>query len=133
MLKAEEKRASVYTILSKIIGLKFHSELKDSGIEFEGIYRMINLATGKENFLVVVNDHQIRFVDAYGFILHFSILLTSNIKYYDEEYSRLTKLSFNEFTYEVAIEMAYKQIDCYRFKQKELLAKLTEFKQKNRP
>lgn len=133
ILKNKEIRTSVYTVLSKLLGLKFHSELKDSGIEFESIHRMINLVTSKENYLVIVNGQQIRFVDAYGFILHFSMLLESNIKYYDEEYSRLTERSLNEFTDEVAIEMAYKQIDCYRFKQRELLEKLAEFKKKIRP
>lgn len=132
-LKNKEIRTSVYTVLSKFLGLKFHSELKDSGIEFESIHRMINLVTGKENYLVIVNGQQIRFVDAYGFSFHFSMLLASNIKHYDEEYHRLTNLPTNEFTDEVGIEMAYKQIDCYRFKQKDLLEKLTEFKQKIRP
>ncbi|WP_448104620.1 hypothetical protein [Pedobacter panaciterrae] len=131
MLKNEEKRTNVYAILSKIIGLKFHSELKDSGIELESMHRMINLVTGKENYLIVVNGQQIRFVDAYGFSLHFSMLLASNIEHYDEEYTRLTNLPYNEFADEV--EIAYKQIDYYRFKQKELLEKLTEFKLKIRP
>lgn len=132
-LKNKEAGTSVYAILSKIIGLKFHSELKDSGVELESIHRMVNLVTGKENYLVVANGQQIRFVDGYGFSLHFSMLLASNIKQYDEEYTRLINLPINESTDEVAIEMAYKQIDCYRFKQKELLEKLTEFKKKIRP
>lgn len=76
---ADKKVESVYSLLSKIVNLKFYSELKDSGIEFERIYRMTNLSTGKENYLIIVNNVEIRFVTQRDFIYHFSNFLKNNI------------------------------------------------------
>lgn len=130
---SRDNKESTYTILSKIVKLKFYSQLKDSGIELERIYRMTNLETGKENYLLVVNDKEIRFVTSYDFVVHFSNLLMANIKYYNARYEELTSITINEFTDDVAIEMEYKRIDCYRIKQLELLEKMKEFKNNIRP
>jgi len=125
---AKEKKESTYTILSKILKLKFYDELKDSGIELENIYRMTNLETGKENYLLVVNNKEIRFVTTYDFVCHFSNFIISNLKYYNIEYNELIKLPINQYTDDVAIEMKYKEIDCFRIKQHELLEKMITLK-----
>ncbi len=126
-----EKRESTYAVLSKIIKLKFHAQLQDSGIEFDNIYRMTNLVTGKESYLVVVNDKQILFMTTRDFIFHFSIFLTQNIKTLNERYDELTSIQMNEFTDDVRIEMRYKEVDCFRIKQTQLLEKMTEYKIEN--
>ena len=68
---ADKKLESVYSILSKIANLKFYSEFKDSGLEFERIYSMTNLSTGKENYLLIVNNIEIKFVTQRDFVFHF--------------------------------------------------------------
>jgi|APLak6261672720_1056091.scaffolds.fasta_scaffold05982_1 hypothetical protein len=123
----DKKAESVYSLLSKIVNLKFYSELKDSGIEFERIYRMTNLSTGKENYLIVVNNVEIRFVTQRDFIHHFSNFLTHNIVVLNKRYNELTSIVINDYTDDVALEMKYKEIDCFRFKQTELLGKLNQY------
>ncbi|MEE1945055.1 hypothetical protein VRU48_08050 [Pedobacter sp. KR3-3] len=125
---AIEERESTYKLLSGLIGLKFHSQLKDSGIEFESLYRMTNLATGKENHLLAINGKDIKFVTPRDFVLHFSRYLTSNIEALDTEYNRLINIQVDEFVDEVTLEMRCKEVDYYRIKQRELLEKMIHFK-----
>jgi hypothetical protein len=123
-----EKRESVYSVLSKILKLKFHSELKECGIEFNNIYKMTNLVTGKENYLVYANETEIKFVTSRDFVFHFTRFLTTNINALKVRYNELIAIQTNEFTDDIGIEMSYKQTDYYIFKQTELLTKINEFK-----
>jgi len=123
-----QKRESVYSILSKILKLKFHIELKDSGISFNQIYKMLNLETGKECYLLQLNESEIRFVTTRDFVIHFSIYLQNNIEKLVKEYNRLIDIEHNDYTDDIAIEMKYKELDFKKMKQSELLDKMIEFK-----
>ena len=119
---------SVYSILSRIVKLKFHKQLKDSGIDFKQIYKMTNLSTGKENYLLGLNNDQIRFTDTDNFIFHFSNYLISSIKYLHDRCGELKRMEINEFTDDAAIEMEYKESYHQLYKQKELLDMITKLK-----
>jgi len=124
----KQKRESVYSILSKILKLKFHIELKDSGISFNQIYKMLNLATGKECYLLQLNESEIRFVTTRDFVIHFSIYLQNNIEKLVKEYNQLINIEHNDYIDDIAIEMKYKELDFKKMKQSELLDKMIEFK-----
>jgi hypothetical protein len=126
----KQKRKSTYGILSEILKLKFHTELKNSGIEFTNIYKMINLETGRENYLLQFNDTELKFVTTRDFVLHFSRYLQNNIEKLKIQFDSLNNIQFDDDGYidEVAIEMKYKEVDFYRIKQSELLIKMNEFK-----
>lgn len=124
----KQKRESVYSILSKILKLKFHIELKDSGISFNQIYKMLNLATGKECYLLKLNESEIRFVTTRDFVIHFSIYLQNNIEKLAKEYNRLINIEHNDYIDDITIEMKYKELDFKKMKQSELLDKMIEFK-----
>lgn len=124
----KQKRESVYSILSKILKLKFHIELKDSGISFNQIYKMLNLETGKECYLLQLNESEIRFVTTRDFVIHFSIYLQNNIEKLVKEYNRLINIEHNDYTDDIAIEMKYKELDFQKMKQSELLDKMIDFK-----
>lgn len=124
----KQKRESVYIILSKILKLKFHIELKDSGISFNQIYKMLNLVTGKECYLLQLNESEIRFVTTRDFVIHFSIYLQNNIEKLVKEYNRLINIEHKDYTDDIAIEMKYKELDFKKMKQSELLDKMIEFK-----
>lgn len=124
----KQKRESVYSILSKILKLKFHIELKDSGISFNQIYKMLNLETGKECYLLQLNASEIRFVTTRDFVIHFSIYLQNNIEKLVKEYNRLINIEHNDYTDDIAIEMKYKELDFQKMKQSELLDKMIDFK-----
>jgi hypothetical protein len=128
----ENKLKSIYEILTTIIKFRLGS-LKESGIELNGIYKMINLQSGKEFYKLVVNDKEIVFTNGYSFAYHFSKFLESNIKYYNQRFDELTNIQINDFTDNIAIEMKYKEIDHYRYKQKEILGKLIEVRNSLKP
>lgn len=119
-------KESTYTILSEILKLKFGKQLKDSGVDFHRIYKMINLETGKENYLVVLNDIEIRFVSNRDFINHFIRFLSSNLEKLNKRYQYLIHLEPDEFNDEISIEREYKEIDYYIYKQNELLNLFTD-------
>lgn len=123
----KQKRESVYNILSKILKLKFHIELKDSGISFNQIYKMLNLETGKECYLLQLNESEIRFVTTRDFVIHFSIYLQNNIEKL-VKYNRLINIEHNDYTDDIAIDMKYKELDFQKMKQSELLDKMIDFK-----
>ncbi|MBT2622835.1 hypothetical protein [Chryseobacterium sp. ISL-6] len=125
-----EKNESTYSILSTILKIKFGIQLKDSGIEFHNIYKMINLATGKENYLIFINDTEIKFVTPRDFVSHFIRFLSSNLDKLSKRYQYLINLQIDEFTDEISIEREYKEIDYYIHKQTDLLQLMNDYKEK---
>ncbi|MDN4028692.1 hypothetical protein [Chryseobacterium gambrini] len=126
-----KKTESTYAVLSKILKLKFGKQLKDSGVEFNHIYKMINLETSKENYLLYINnDTEIKFITSRDFICHFIRFLSSNLEKLNKRYEYLINLESDEFSDEISIEREYKEIDYYIYKQNELLNLFIEFKQK---
>lgn len=117
----ENGNQSTYTILSGIVKVKFYQELKGSGIELENIYKVTNLHTGKDFYLLEINKQQIRFVTRYDFVVHFCNFLKNNIEGYESRYKKLTSRELDEFSDKVGIEFEYKTIDYYKTKQIELL------------
>lgn len=117
-----------YNALSKVLKLKFGRELKDSGIELQELYLMKNIVSGKENYLIIVNNRQIRFVTPYDFVSRFIRFLNFNIQELDKKYNELIGFQINEYTDTVAIEMQYKEVDCFRFKQRILINKMIGFR-----
>lgn len=119
-----------YKSLNKIVKLKFNSELKDSGIELQGIYAMKNMVTQKEFYLLEVNGKQIRFANQKSFIVLFTDFLRKNIQELKNRFNYLINRPTDEFSDEVGIEMEYKRVDYYSMKQTELLKKMIEFNKK---
>jgi hypothetical protein len=125
-----EYGVDTYKALSKILKLKFALELEDTGLVLKDFYLMKNLVTGKDHYLISINDTQIHFVTAKDFILHFIAFLNSNIKALDKRYDYLTKIELNEFTDNISIEIEYKKFDFQRQRQRDLLTNLIKFRNK---
>lgn len=123
-------KESTYSILSKLIKQKFYPQIKDSGIVLEDIYIVKNLVTGKEYYMLIINDFQIKFVTTRDFVIHFVNYLNNSIKKLDEEFEYLVSRPKDRYTDDVGIEMKYKELDHYRFKQRELRNLFTEIKEK---
>lgn len=70
----------VYKVLSQILGLNFKTQVKRSGVEFKTIYKLIDLVSGKEDYLLVLNDTNIRFQSPESFIEEFILFLRNSIK-----------------------------------------------------
>jgi len=57
----EDYGEEVYNLLSKIVGLKFKSQINGSGIRLEKLFEMKNLVTGEEFFCLKTNKRAIEF------------------------------------------------------------------------
>lgn len=124
--------SDTYKALTKVIKLRFGKELKDSGLELKGFYAMTDLVTNKEFYMLDINNHQIRFVDEKGFLLFFADFLQKNIKELDSRYKYLINRPTDEYSDEIGIEREYKLADYYSMKQKEILSKISQYRQKNK-
>jgi hypothetical protein len=125
-----EYGVETYKALAKILKIKFGLELKDSGIILQDLFLMKNLISDKESYLLIVNDTHIRFKTQKDFVLHFIHFLNSNIKTLEERYNYMTRIQTNEFTDKVKLEIEYKTIDYHMQRQKDLLLKMVEIKEK---
>jgi hypothetical protein len=121
--------SDTYKAIIKIVKIRFAKELQDSGIQLQGFYKMKNLASKKEFYLLEVNNEQMRFMDEKGFLLFFTNFLKKNIDNLKKRYQYLLNRPTDEYSDEVGIEYEYKQVDYFIFKQKQLIKKLIEYKQ----
>ncbi len=119
---------TIYEILSKIVGLKFKSQIKNSGIEFKKIFKITDLETNKDFYSLIINQEQINFKDKTEFLNKFAILLEENMKEFDKRFEELQKISNNRWIDENQIFMEHEEIGHYGYKQSKLLQKIREFK-----
>jgi len=116
-----------YEILSELVGLKFKTQIKDSGIEFKKIYRITNLETNKEYYSLIINSEQINFKNKAEFIKEFASLLQKNINEFDRRFEELQKNSNDRWIDENQIYMEHEEIGHYGSKQSKLLKKIRDF------
>ncbi|MGB5818769.1 MAG: hypothetical protein WBG90_04730 [Saonia sp.] len=82
----------VYSILSKVLDIKFKRELKHSGIVLEAIFEMDNLVTNKNSYLLVLSDTSINFSNSDEFIQKFINYLNSNLKRINQDFKELRRM-----------------------------------------
>lgn len=86
----EENHAKIYEILSKILGIKFKTQLNGTEIFFKAFYRMNNLIKNEEKYLLIIEDKKsILFTDKKDFLEQFLLIVKLNIKYLDDEFNEL--------------------------------------------
>ena len=123
---------NTYKILNKIIKINFKAQIKDSGIELKKLYKMTDLESGKEDYLLVTNGNSIRFVDEPDFIQKFIMFLKSNIADFNQQYKDLRERANEAVVDETAIFMEDEYIGFCGNKQLTLLNKMREFRGKNK-
>jgi len=119
---------NTYKILNKIIKINFKAQIKDSGIELKKLYKMTDLESGKEDYLLVTNGNSIRFVDEPDFIQKFIMFLKSNIADFNQQYKDLRERANEAVVDETAIFMEDEYIGFCGNKQLTLLNKMREFR-----
>lgn len=124
----EEK---IYEILSKLIGLKFKSQIKDSGIVFKKIYRIIDLYTNEEYYSLIINNEQINFKNTSEFVKKFISHLENNINEFEKRFEELQKKSKDKWIDENQIFIENEEIGHHNSKQFNLLKKMNKFKNTN--
>ena len=118
----------IYMILSKLVGFKFKAQIKDSGIEFKKIYKIVDLETNTEYYSLIINSEQINFKNKTEFINEFKILLENNINEFERRFEELQKNTNDRCIDENLIYMEHEEIGHYGSKQSKLLEKIQEFK-----
>lgn len=119
----------VYRELSKLVKLNFKSQIKNSGLELKQMYKMTDLISDEEEYLLITNDGQLRFTDQTGFINSFIILLKRNIQKFNEDFKELRRQeSQDAIVDDYAIYAQDELIGHCGHKQLELLNKMREFR-----
>lgn len=120
----------VYETVSQITGLKFKSQIKDSGIIFKQIFEMTNLISEKKNFLIFTNSDSIWFIDKAEFIQEFIILIKKSIDQLNLDYKELLERQNEAVVDENWINLQNERIGFTGSKQLILLNKMREFRTK---
>lgn len=117
----------IYGILSELVNLKFKAQIKDSGIQFEKIYRVNDLETNTEYYSLIVNSKKINFKNKNEFIIKFKSLLENNIAEFENRFKELQKTENGRWIDENQIYMEHEEIGHFGSKQSKLLKKMKEF------
>jgi len=112
-----------YLILSKIVKLNFKSQLKDSGLEFKDIFKVVSLKSDFKYYSLITNEDPINFVDQIDFIEEFISFLEKNIAYLDSQTDTLGRTENERF-----VENDY--LGHYSYKQSKILKKMIQFQNK---
>ena len=118
---------STYEILSELIGLKFKAQIKDSGIELEKIYKIIDLETKSEYYSLIINSEQVSFENKVEFLKNFILHLENNIIEFDRRFEELQKTSNDRWVDKNQVYMEHEEIGHFGYKQSKLLKKMKEF------
>jgi len=122
---------TTYTILSKVVNLKFKAQINNSGIELRNIYRMINLETQIDSYVLVTNVKSIVFKNQMEFIKEFIQLLEKNITELKMQFKDLQERSREHIVDENAIYMEHEYIGHCQYKQSKLLIKMYQLAEQN--
>lgn len=120
----------VYDKISYITGLKFKSQIKDSGIEFKEIFEMTNLISERKNYLIFTNNDSIWFTDKNDFIQEFIILIKKSIDLLNSDYNGILERQNEAIVDENWIYLENERIGFTESKQLKLLNKMKEFQTK---
>lgn len=121
----------VYNVLSDLIGLKFKSQLKNSGILLEEIFEMKNLKNSKTHFVLYLDNKVIEFKNKREFIVVFHNHLIDSVNQLRSEFKDLQE-NKNDYMFlgENHIYHRHEEIGSYEDKQMKLINKMKEFHSK---
>lgn len=121
----------VYEILSQVTGLKFKSQIKNSGISLEDIFEMKNLTNEKTHFVLYLDKKLIEFKDKRDFIVKFHNHLVDSVIQLKSEFKDLHE-NENDYMFmgDNHIYYRHEEIGSYIDKQVKLINKIKEFHSK---
>jgi len=118
----------VYEKVSEITGLKFKSQIKDSGIVFKQIFEMKNLISEKVNYLIFTNSDSIWFIDKDDFVQQFITHIKKSINQLNLDYKSLEEQQNQAIVDENIIFLENERIGYCGNKQLKLLNKMRELR-----
>lgn len=128
MFSENDYNENVYNILTRITKLNFKSQIKNSGIVFQRIYKIINLESNNEYYQLVLNDDTIVFTNQEEFCIKFIVFLEQNLDKLESQFDDFNKnnerLNKNEmFNYN-------DEVSSHINKQSKLLSKLKQYQKR---
>lgn len=118
----------VYAKISNITGLKFKSQIKNSGIVFQKIYSMNDLNSENKSYLILTNSESIWFKDKDDFIQKFIVYIKNNIEQLNSDYKEILNREQNAIVDENLIYFEKERIGYLGDKQLKLLNKIRSFR-----
>lgn len=97
MYQTDRDHEAIYEKLVPVVGFKFKANLKGTDIIFKNFYKMHNIVTGIEDYLLVIEGKKtIRFSSQQDFITGFVIIIKDNINELNIEYRELNHRQQND-------------------------------------
>ncbi|AQX10865.1 hypothetical protein [Elizabethkingia meningoseptica] len=130
-LKNEKLHKEIYERLSSMYGIKFKSQLKDSPIEFNSLFKFNNLITGEESFLIIfASNESIKFKNKSEFIKEFTNYVYCKILELERRFKDLNNREYYGMKYdENDVFMEYEEIGHGQTKLNQLLDKFKKLKE----
>ena len=122
MFSENDYNENIYNILARITKLNFKSQIKNSGIVFQRIYKIINLESNNEYYQLAVNDNVIIFKDKEEFCTEFIDFLQQNINELEAQFDEFNRS--NEYADKNSVFDYNDEISSHINKQSKLLDKL---------
>lgn len=91
MFSENDYNEKVYNILTRILKLNFKSQIKNSGIILQRIYKIVNLVSNNEYYQLAVNDETIIFKDKEEFCREFINFLQQNINELEAQFDEFNR------------------------------------------
>lgn len=97
MYQSDKNHEAIYEKLVPIVGFKFKAHLKGTDIIFKNFYKMHNILTNVEDYLLVIEGKKsIRFSSQRDFIDGFISIIKENINELNIEYRELNHRQQND-------------------------------------
>ncbi len=97
MYQADRDHEAIYEKLVPVVGFKFKAHLKGTDINFKNFYKMHNILTGVEDYLLVIEGKKtIRFSSQQDFIDGFISVIKERINDLNIEYRELNHRQQND-------------------------------------
>ena len=119
----------VYLKVSNITGLKFKSQIKNSGIVFQKIYSMTDLNSENKSYLILTNTESIWFKDKDDFIQKFIIYIKNNIEQLNSDYKEILNQEYEAIVDENSIYFEKERIGYLGDKLLKLLDKFRSLRE----
>ncbi len=118
----------IYEIVSKLTGLKFKAQIKDSGVVFKSIFKMEDLTNGEVHYLLIIDESSIRFSNSEQLISGLIIHIKKNIERLNEDYIVVNKRRNDAIVDDTYIYLENERIAFCGEKQVKLIDKLRDLR-----
>lgn len=122
----------VYEELSKLVGIKFKAQIKDSGIELKKLLSIKDLITKENYYYLILDETSIKFKSCEDFIETFISYLDRNLKSLELRFNNLQGESKGRFVNKNTVFYENEYLGKFSYKQGILLKRMLTEKERTK-